>query len=153
MTRIGDLETPDYGEGQRPPLRPTTLAPSGVMGLSRRSFLDSSLASIAGLVLASHVRAAMASSASPVGGSAPPSDGLAFLSVEEASALVKSKKVSPVELTRSCLARIEHRAIVPAPGAWESHAVFLESAACDAACDFWDNLGLASTTRRSSESC
>jgi aspartyl-tRNA(Asn)/glutamyl-tRNA(Gln) amidotransferase subunit A len=107
MTRIGDLETPDCGEGQRSPLRPTTLAPSDVTGLSRRSFLDSSLASIAGLVLVSHVRAAMASSASPVAGSAPPSDGLTFLSIEKASALVKARIVSPVELTRACLARIE----------------------------------------------
>jgi aspartyl-tRNA(Asn)/glutamyl-tRNA(Gln) amidotransferase subunit A len=32
---------------------------------------------------------------------------LAFLSVAEASALVKRKKVSPVELTQACLARIE----------------------------------------------
>ena len=49
----------------------------------------------------------IASSASPERRSTRPSDALAFLSVEEASALVKSKKVSPVELTRACLARIE----------------------------------------------
>jgi aspartyl-tRNA(Asn)/glutamyl-tRNA(Gln) amidotransferase subunit A len=107
MTKTGDLDTPDYGEGQRSPLPTTSPAAASVMGLSRRSFLDMSLASVAGLVLVLRVRAATASSANRVGGSARPSDGLTFLSVEEASALVKSKKVSPVELTRACLARIE----------------------------------------------
>ena len=38
---------------------------------------------------------------------APSSEALAFLSIESASALVKTKKVSPVELTRACLSRIE----------------------------------------------
>ena len=38
---------------------------------------------------------------------APKSHELAFLSVAEASALVKLKKVSPLELTRACLARID----------------------------------------------
>ncbi len=38
---------------------------------------------------------------------APSSEALAFLSIEGASALIKTKKVSPVELTRACLSRIE----------------------------------------------
>jgi aspartyl-tRNA(Asn)/glutamyl-tRNA(Gln) amidotransferase subunit A len=38
---------------------------------------------------------------------APKSHELAFLSVAEASALVKLRKVSPLELTRACLARID----------------------------------------------
>jgi len=38
---------------------------------------------------------------------APSSEALAFLSIEHASALVRTKKVSPVELTQACLSRIE----------------------------------------------
>jgi aspartyl-tRNA(Asn)/glutamyl-tRNA(Gln) amidotransferase subunit A len=36
-----------------------------------------------------------------------PTDDLGFLSIQEAAALVRAKKVSPVELVRACLARIE----------------------------------------------
>lgn len=45
--------------------------------------------------------------ASAVRGIAPPSDALTFLSIQSASALVRAKKVSPVELTQACLSRIE----------------------------------------------
>ncbi len=38
---------------------------------------------------------------------APSSEALAFLSIESASALIKTKKASPVELTQACLSRIE----------------------------------------------
>jgi aspartyl-tRNA(Asn)/glutamyl-tRNA(Gln) amidotransferase subunit A len=38
---------------------------------------------------------------------APSSEALAFLNIESASALIKTRKVSPVELTRACLSRIE----------------------------------------------
>src|SRR3984885_6982038 len=38
---------------------------------------------------------------------APSSEALAFLSIEHASALIRTKKVSPVELTQACLSRIE----------------------------------------------
>jgi aspartyl-tRNA(Asn)/glutamyl-tRNA(Gln) amidotransferase subunit A len=38
---------------------------------------------------------------------APSSEALAFLSIERASALIRTKKVSPVELTQACLNRIE----------------------------------------------
>jgi len=54
--------------------------------ISRRVFTGSILASVA-------LRAA--------------DDGLAFASVDEASALLRRRKVSPVELTRLCLDRIE----------------------------------------------
>jgi aspartyl-tRNA(Asn)/glutamyl-tRNA(Gln) amidotransferase subunit A len=74
---------------------------------SRRSFLDASLAGAAGLALNLHGSTASAASASPDRKSARLPDDLAFISIEEASALVKSKQVSPVELTRACLARIE----------------------------------------------
>ncbi len=37
---------------------------------------------------------------------APSSEALAFLSIERASALIRTKKVSPVELTQACLNRI-----------------------------------------------
>jgi aspartyl-tRNA(Asn)/glutamyl-tRNA(Gln) amidotransferase subunit A len=77
-----------------------------IAGLSRRSFIDASLAGVAGFMLGQDARAAVPS-AQPGRPSAQPTDGLAFLSLQEASALVKSKKVSSVELTRACLARIE----------------------------------------------
>lgn len=37
----------------------------------------------------------------------PTSDALAFLSIHDASALVRTKKISPVELTQVCVSRIE----------------------------------------------
>ena len=107
MTSTCPPETPVHRSERRSPLPPTSSAPTGGAGLSRRSFLDASLASVAGLVLGLHERAATASSASPGRQSAPLPDALPFLNVEEASALVRAKKVSPVELTRACLARIE----------------------------------------------
>jgi aspartyl-tRNA(Asn)/glutamyl-tRNA(Gln) amidotransferase subunit A len=80
---------------------------TGGASLSRRSFLDASLISIAGLMLGLEEGAAAVSQSSARGRPAYPAGDLAFLSVQEASALVRSKKVSPVELTRACLARIE----------------------------------------------
>jgi aspartyl-tRNA(Asn)/glutamyl-tRNA(Gln) amidotransferase subunit A len=71
----------------------------GYAGSSRRSFLDASLVGLAGLVLGPNERAAAASSAS--------TDELAFLNIEEASALLRAKKLSPVELTQTCLTRIQ----------------------------------------------
>ncbi len=47
------------------------------------------------------------SQSNPPGELTPTGNELAFLSIAEASALVKLKKVSPLELTRACLARIE----------------------------------------------
>jgi aspartyl-tRNA(Asn)/glutamyl-tRNA(Gln) amidotransferase subunit A len=68
-------------------------------GASRRRFLDASLAGLAGLVLGTNERAAAASAAS--------TDELAFLSIEQASVLLRGRKLSPVELTQTCLTRIE----------------------------------------------
>jgi aspartyl-tRNA(Asn)/glutamyl-tRNA(Gln) amidotransferase subunit A len=99
--------------------------------VSRRSFLDASLLSIAGLVLGGQRLASSASQKPPAGperGIAPLADGLTFLSVEAVSALVKSKMVSPVELTRACLARIE--ALNPSLNAFIT--LMAESALADA---------------------
>jgi aspartyl-tRNA(Asn)/glutamyl-tRNA(Gln) amidotransferase subunit A len=106
MTSIRDLETPVYRGGQSSHRRPST-TPMRAATLSRRSFLDASLASVAGLVLGLDARAATASSASPDHRLAQATDALGFLSVQEASALIRARKVSPVELTRACLARID----------------------------------------------
>jgi len=51
--------------------------------------------------------AATETSASPVPRSVPLSDALAFLDIGGASALIRAKRISPVDLTRTCLARIE----------------------------------------------
>jgi aspartyl-tRNA(Asn)/glutamyl-tRNA(Gln) amidotransferase subunit A len=67
--------------------------------LSRRRFLDASLAGLGGLVLGTNERAAVASSAS--------TDELAFLNIEQASALLRARKISPIELAQTCLTRIE----------------------------------------------
>jgi aspartyl-tRNA(Asn)/glutamyl-tRNA(Gln) amidotransferase subunit A len=106
MTSSRDLETMDYRGGQcsERPASPTQLrAPT----LSRRAFLDASLSSVAGLALGVDARAATVSPASPDHRLTQAADALAFLSVQDASALVRAGKVSPVELTRACLARID----------------------------------------------
>jgi aspartyl-tRNA(Asn)/glutamyl-tRNA(Gln) amidotransferase subunit A len=69
-------------------------------GLSRRTFLDASLAGVAGLALSMYERAASASSAAST-------DEICFLNIEQAAPLLRARKLSPVELTRTCLARIE----------------------------------------------
>jgi aspartyl-tRNA(Asn)/glutamyl-tRNA(Gln) amidotransferase subunit A len=107
MTSNCGPETPVPGGDLMRSLPQASFTATGDTGLSRRSFLDASLASVAGLVLGLQGRTVSASSASPDRRSARSPDGLAFLSVEEASALVKSKIVSPMELTQACLARIE----------------------------------------------
>jgi aspartyl-tRNA(Asn)/glutamyl-tRNA(Gln) amidotransferase subunit A len=60
---------------------------------SRRTVLEASLAGMAALMLApkAHAKA----------------DPRAFLSIDEASAQLRSRKLSPVELTRVCLAQID----------------------------------------------
>ena len=60
---------------------------------SRREFVEAALAGAASLYLGPHAR------------SAP--DDVTSLTLHEAAGLVRAKKVSPVELTRACLARIE----------------------------------------------
>lgn len=76
--------------------------------LSRRSFIKTALAGTAGsLVLGSSLAEATASAPrvkSPGNGQ---SDDLTKMSLREAAELVRKKKVSPVELTKACLARIE----------------------------------------------
>ena len=89
------------------PASPPSTTPMRVASLSRRSFLDASLAGVAGLVLGFDARAVPISFASPDHRVAQATDALAFISVQEASALVRASKVSPVELTRACLARID----------------------------------------------
>jgi aspartyl-tRNA(Asn)/glutamyl-tRNA(Gln) amidotransferase subunit A len=75
-------------------------------GMSRRSFLDASFG-VAGLALGLDAGAASRPAERPDRRLAQETDVLAFLSVQEASALVRTHKVSPVELTRACLARID----------------------------------------------
>lgn len=86
---------------------PAMAESAGGAGFSRRTFLDASLAGVAGAMLGPRTYAMEASAASAVQPIAPPSDALAFLSIQDASALVKARKISPVELTQVCLSRIE----------------------------------------------
>jgi aspartyl-tRNA(Asn)/glutamyl-tRNA(Gln) amidotransferase subunit A len=75
--------------------------------MSRRSFLDASLPGVAGLALGLDPGAASPAAQRPDRRLPQETDVLAFLSVQEASSLVRTRKVSPVELTRACLARID----------------------------------------------
>ena len=76
--------------------------------LSRRSFMKAALAGTAGSLVMTP-RLADASSPAPVAESpvGELSADLTKLSISEAAELVRKKKVSPVELTRACLAQIE----------------------------------------------
>jgi aspartyl-tRNA(Asn)/glutamyl-tRNA(Gln) amidotransferase subunit A len=60
---------------------------------NRRTFLNASLGGVAGLMLGPAALAA--------------TDALAFLSIHEAATQLRARKISPVELTRACLARIQ----------------------------------------------
>src|SRR6266852_8443966 len=76
--------------------------------LSRRSFLKATLAGTA--VSLTKVPAVaetdqQAQRTNPVSGG--PSDDLTRMSIREVADLVRKKKVSPVELTTACLARID----------------------------------------------
>jgi len=73
--------------------------------LSRRSFVKSALGAAAGTLLP---RLESARATTPLGPLPSPADAsLSFQSLAEVSQIVHSKKVSPVELTQACLARIE----------------------------------------------
>jgi aspartyl-tRNA(Asn)/glutamyl-tRNA(Gln) amidotransferase subunit A len=72
-------------------------------GLSRRWFLGSSIAAIGAGFASGGPRAWAAAATAP----RPSGSELAYLSVRKASALIRTKKISPVELTRGCLARID----------------------------------------------
>jgi aspartyl-tRNA(Asn)/glutamyl-tRNA(Gln) amidotransferase subunit A len=78
--------------------------------LSRRSFLQASLAGTA--LSLTKVAAAAGMDMNPqstasVSATATHTDDLAKLTLREAADLVRKKKVSPVELTKTCLARID----------------------------------------------
>src|SRR5256885_8215313 len=82
------------------PLLPVAM----VEHMSRRAFVESVLAGAAGGVSPQMGIGADA----PGGATRPiPDAGRTTLSLSEASRLLRQKKVSPVELTRACLARIE----------------------------------------------
>ena len=72
---------------------------------SRRAFIMSALVGAAGTLMASTNKSA--SGADGVSQQKSPGSDLSQLSLSEASQLVRGKKVSPVELTRECLTRIE----------------------------------------------
>jgi aspartyl-tRNA(Asn)/glutamyl-tRNA(Gln) amidotransferase subunit A len=65
---------------------------------TRREFLTATARTCAALTFGSAAAAQQAASQS---------DDLAFLSLSEASELIRARKASPVELTRACLTRIE----------------------------------------------
>lgn len=80
--------------------------PTDAAVLSRRTFLDASLAAAAGAIMGAEVSAKETSRSSAAQQLPAPSEALAFLSIDDASILLKTKKVSPVELTQACLSRI-----------------------------------------------
>jgi aspartyl-tRNA(Asn)/glutamyl-tRNA(Gln) amidotransferase subunit A len=67
------------------------------MDHTRRTFLAATAHACAAVALGGRVAAQ----------GSPPSDELALLSLSDVSALVRTRKISPAELTRACLARIE----------------------------------------------
>src|SRR5438105_15698100 len=73
--------------------------------LSRRSFMKTTVAGAAGTLIPPI--AVAANSAGVQGGAVPNNTSLSTLTLSEASQLVHAKKISPVELTRACLDRIE----------------------------------------------
>jgi aspartyl-tRNA(Asn)/glutamyl-tRNA(Gln) amidotransferase subunit A len=72
---------------------------------SRRSFMKTTVAGAAGTLI--RPIAVAANSAGVQGGAAPSNASLSRLTLSEASQLVHARKISPVELTRACLGRIE----------------------------------------------
>jgi aspartyl-tRNA(Asn)/glutamyl-tRNA(Gln) amidotransferase subunit A len=104
---MSTLETrPQHNDDGRADQASNCASPS-IDTMSRRSFLD---ASLTGFIGASFAIESNAQTAAPPTSSrrlGPPSEGISWLSLQEVSALVKAKKVSPVELTRTCLSRIE----------------------------------------------
>ncbi len=68
--------------------------------LSRRSFISAALAGAAGSL-------SFAAQQGKAGSSQRRDDDVTKLSIREAAELVRRKKISPVELTQACLARIE----------------------------------------------
>jgi aspartyl-tRNA(Asn)/glutamyl-tRNA(Gln) amidotransferase subunit A len=75
--------------------------------MSRRTFFDVSLAAVAGAIMGPNASAGEPSPSIATELTTPPSEHLAFLSIEEASALLRKRTVSPVELAQACIGRIE----------------------------------------------
>ena len=75
--------------------------------LSRRSFINTAVVGTAGslLTVSRLAEAFETTQGKPLAGSGESSD-LTKLSIREAAEMVRRKKVSPVELTKACLARI-----------------------------------------------
>ncbi len=77
----------------------------GIAHLSRRSFVKTAMVGAVGTLIPR-----IATGAGPSGGKAQPvanNTSLPSLTLSEASQLVHSKEISPVELTKACLGRIE----------------------------------------------
>jgi aspartyl-tRNA(Asn)/glutamyl-tRNA(Gln) amidotransferase subunit A len=104
---MSTLETrPPSDDGGRPD--PVATSPSSdTGGISRRTFLDASLAGVVGASFTGEANAQTDSMPRPGPRVASPSQSITWLTIEAVSGLVKAKKVSPVELTRACLARID----------------------------------------------
>ena len=85
---------------------PSPAVPDSGSAVSRRSFLDTSLASAAWVVMGPQPHAAASAPSDSARQAAIPSEALAFLTLADASARVRDRTVSPVELTRACLDRI-----------------------------------------------
>ncbi len=79
-------------------------APSAGAYCTRRAFLDATVAGATGLILGLEAPAAHAA---PAPHAAPATDAPAFLSIQEAAAQLRARRISPVELTRACLDRID----------------------------------------------
>ena len=94
----------------------------------RRAFLNLALMGVTGLVVGMEPRAQGNSIASSARGPVGAAGQLTYLSVQEVAALIRSRKVSPVELTQACLARID--ALNPSLNAFIT--VTAESALADA---------------------
>jgi aspartyl-tRNA(Asn)/glutamyl-tRNA(Gln) amidotransferase subunit A len=74
---------------------------------SRRSFLGTALAGTAGFLFSAEWWTSLETAASPNSWATTTPDELTSLNLHEVAELVRGKKISPVELTRACLARIE----------------------------------------------
>lgn len=75
--------------------------------LSRRSFLGKALAGTASYLFGVEQWTRAEASSSFASFAVAPRDDLTNLNLHEAAALVKERKISPIEITRACLARIE----------------------------------------------
>ena len=74
---------------------------------SRRSFLGTALAGAASLVFGAAHLVSTETASILSSSAATASDDITSLKLHEVAALVKRKKISPVEITRACLVRIE----------------------------------------------